>query len=141
MGTMAGPVHADLPLAMIATRDIGSAAAEALLKLDFQGKIARELLGPRDVSYLEIAKAVGAAIDKPNLGYKQAPGFILKPALMQMGMSANMVDLLLEMSESLNSGYMKPLEARSAQNTTPTTVETFIAEVFVPAYRGKAAKA
>jgi hypothetical protein len=60
---------------------------------------------------------------------------------MQTGMSANMADLLLEMSASLNSGYMRPQEARSPQNTTPTTIETFIAEVFVPAYRGKAAGA
>jgi hypothetical protein len=60
---------------------------------------------------------------------------------MQMGMSANMVDLLLEMCEALNSGFMKPLEPRSAKNTTPTTFELFTAEVFVPAYRGKAAGA
>jgi uncharacterized protein YbjT (DUF2867 family) len=141
MGTMAGPVRADLPLAMIATRDIGDVAAQALLQLDFKGTSSRELLGPRDVNYNEVAKIVGAAIGKPNLGYKQAPGFILKPALKQMGMSGSMVDLLLEMSDALNSGYMKPLETRSTQNTTPTTIEAFVTEVFVPAYRGKAARA
>jgi hypothetical protein len=56
-----------------------------------------------------------------------------------MGMSSNMVDLLLEMAESLNSGHMKMLQPRSPANSTPTTLETFVAEVFVPAYRGKAA--
>ncbi len=56
-------------------------------------------------------------------------------------MSSSMADLLLEMSDSLNSGYMKVLEPRSPKNTTPTTIETFVAEVFVPAYRGKAARA
>jgi hypothetical protein len=50
-----------------------------------------------------------------------------------------MVDLLLEMAESLNSGHMKMLQPRSPANSTPTTFETFVAEVFVPAYRGKAA--
>jgi uncharacterized protein YbjT (DUF2867 family) len=141
MGIMAGPLRPDLPLAMIATRDIGAAAADFLSKLDFSGKQSRELLGPRDVTYSEIAKVVGAAIGKPDLTYKQFSSAQLKPVLTQMGMSSNMVDLLLEMTDSLNSGYMKALEQRSPRNTTPTTIETFVAEVFVPAYRGKAARA
>jgi uncharacterized protein YbjT (DUF2867 family) len=138
-GVVAGPVRGDLPLPMIATRDIGTAAAEALLKLDFKGKHTRELQGPRDVTYNDVAKIVGAAIGKPDLKYMQMPATQLKPALTQMGMSSNMADLLLEMSESLNSGYMKMLEPRSPASSTPTTLETFVAEVFVPAYRGKAA--
>jgi uncharacterized protein YbjT (DUF2867 family) len=141
MGSMAGPVKEDLPLPMIATRDIGGAAADALLKLDFVRKSARELQGPRDVTYAEAAKIVGAAIGKPDLAYKQVPAPQLKPALMQMGMSASMADLLLEMADALNSGHMRVLELRSRANSTPTTLETFLAEVFVPAYRGKAAGA
>ena len=140
-GVVAGPVRPDLPLPLIATRDIGAAAAEALLKLDFNGKHTRELQGPRDVTYNDVAKIVGAAIGKPDLKYMQMPATQLKPALTQMGMSSNMADLLLEMSESLNSGYMKMLEPRSPANSTPTTLETFVAEVFVPTYRGKAAGA
>jgi uncharacterized protein YbjT (DUF2867 family) len=140
-GMIAGPVRPDLPLPMIATRDIGAAAADALLKLDFNGKHTRELQGPRDVAYNDVAKIVGAAIGKPDLKYMQMPATQLKPALTQMGMSSNMADLLLEMAESLNSGYMKMLEPRSPANSTPTTLETFAAEVFVPAYKGKAARA
>ena len=140
-GMVAGPLRPDLPLAMIATRDIGAFAAEALLKLDFQGKRTRELLGARDVTYAEVAKIVGAAIEKPGLAYMQLSAAQLKPALTQMGMSSSMADLLLEMSEALNSGYMRALEPRSPQNTTPTTLETFVAEYFVPAFRGRAARA
>jgi uncharacterized protein YbjT (DUF2867 family) len=141
LGYSAGPIRSDLALPLIATRDIGAFAAEALARHDFQGKHRRELLGARDVSYGQIAKVIGAAISKPDLSYRQLPAAQLKPALTQMGMSPNMADLLLEMSEALNSGHMRPLEPRSAQNTTPTTVETFVAEVFVPAYRVKAARA
>jgi uncharacterized protein YbjT (DUF2867 family) len=140
-GNLAGPVRPDLPLPMIATRDIGAVAAEALLKLDFEGKRPLELQGARDMTYVEVAKIVGAAIGKPDLAYKQLPAAQLKPALGQMGMSSNMADLSLEMADALNSGYMTPLEPRSQKNTTPTTLETFVAEVFVPAYRGKAARA
>jgi uncharacterized protein YbjT (DUF2867 family) len=138
-GVIAGPVRPDLALPLIATRDIGTAAAEALLKLDFNGRHTRELQGARDVTYNDVAKIVGAAIGKPDLKYMQMPAVQLKPALTQMGMSSNMVDLLLEMAESLNSGHMKMLQPRSPANSTPTTLETFVAEVFVPAYRGKAA--
>jgi uncharacterized protein YbjT (DUF2867 family) len=135
-GDMAGPVKGELPLPMIATRDIGAVAAEALLKLDFDEKRPRELQGARDISYVEAARIVGAAIGKPDLAYQQMPAEQLKPALLQMGMSPSMADLLLEMADALNSGYMKMLEPRSPQNTTPTTFETFVTDVFVPTYRG-----
>lgn len=141
LGFMATPVRADLGLPMIATRDIGAAAADLLTKLDFSGKQTRELLGARNVSYAEAAKVIGKAIGKPELTYRQVPGAQAKPAMMQLGMSESMVDLILEMCEALNSAHMKPLEPRSAQNTTPTTIETFAAEEFVPAYRGRAARA
>jgi uncharacterized protein YbjT (DUF2867 family) len=138
-GTMGGPLRGDLKVAMIATQDIGAAAAEALLKLDFSGKQARELLGQRDLSYQELGPIIGKAIGNPGLGYMQLGAAQLKPALVQMGMSSSMADLLLEMSEALNSGYMAPLEPRSAKNTTPTLIETFVAEQFVPQFTGKAA--
>lgn len=137
-GMMAGPLRADLRVAMIATRDIGEAAAELLLKLDFTGKQSRELLGQRDLTYSEVTSVIGKAIAKSNLAYLQLPAQQLKPNLVQMGMSSNMVDLLLEMAEALNSGHMVQLEPRSAQNTTPTSIETFVAEEFVPRFQAKA---
>jgi uncharacterized protein YbjT (DUF2867 family) len=141
MGSMAGPVKEDLPLPMIATRDIGAVAAEALLKLDFVRKSTHELQGPRDVTYVQVAKIVGAAIGKADLAYKHVPSAQLKPTLTQLGMSSNMADLLLEMAGALNSGHMKMLEPRSRANSTPTTLETFVAEIFLPFYRGKSAGA
>jgi uncharacterized protein YbjT (DUF2867 family) len=140
-GMMAGPVSADLALPMIATRDIGAAAAEALLALSFSGHQARELLGQRDITYSEVAKLAGAAIGKPGLAYTQLPSEMMIQAMTQMGISANMAGLLCEMSDSLNSGYMRALEPRTAVNTTPTSFETFVQEVFVPAFRGSAATA
>jgi len=140
-GIVGGPVRPDLLLPMIATRDIGAAAAELLLKTDFTGKQARELLGQRDVSYKDVARVIGKAIGKPDLAYAQMPREQVKPALTQMGMSPNMADLILEMADSLNSGYMVALEPRSPKNTTPTSIEAFISEVFVPRFQPKAASA
>jgi uncharacterized protein YbjT (DUF2867 family) len=140
-GVMGGPLRGDLKVPMIATQDIGATAAEALLKLDFTGKQARELLGQRDLSYQEAASIIGKAIGRPELPYMNLPAAQIKPALTQMGMSSNMADLLLEMSDSLNSGYMKALEPRSVANTTPTSFETFVAEQFVPRFNSKTAGA
>src|SRR6266446_277425 len=140
-GMMAGPVRADVPLPMIATKDIGVAAAEALLRLDFEGQKTQELLGPRDVTYTEAAKIIGTAIGNPGLAYMQLLDEQVIQAMTGMGISRNMAELLCEMSASLNNGYMKPLEPRSAKNTTPTTFETFVEEVFLPAFKGQAANA
>jgi uncharacterized protein YbjT (DUF2867 family) len=139
MGMAVGPLRSDLKLPMIATQDIGEAAANALLTLDFRQKQTRELLGQRDISMGNVAQIVGRAIGKPDLRYVQAPDEQVRPALIQIGMSSNMADLLLEMSAALNSGYMRALEPRSAQNTTRTSYETFVTEEFVPLYEGKSA--
>lgn len=136
MGMMAGPLRADLKVPMIATRDIGHYAAERLRLLDFSRQTTRELLGARDYTMSEAAAIIGAAVGKPGLKYVQAPDEQLRGAMMQMGMSANSVGLLLEMAAAMNSGHMRSLETRSDENTTPTSFEEFVAEVFVPAYRG-----
>ncbi len=141
MGMAVGPLRPDLKLPMIATQDIGEAAANALLSLDFRQKQTRELLGQRDISMSEAIQIIGRAIGKTDLRYVHAPDEQVRPALIELGMSPNMADLILEMSAALNSGYMRALEARSGQNTTPTSYETFVAEEFVPPYEGKSAAA
>jgi uncharacterized protein YbjT (DUF2867 family) len=140
-GMMAGPVRGNLALPMIAARDIGETAAAALLKLDFSGQQTRELLGQRDISYDEAARIVGVAIGRSNLAYQQLPPDQVVQAMSQMGISKHMAELICEMSDSLNAGRIQALEARTAANTTPTSYETFVQEVFLPAYRGKAATA
>jgi uncharacterized protein YbjT (DUF2867 family) len=123
MGVALGPLRPDLKLPMIASRDIGEVAANALLALDFEQKQTRELLGQRDLSMDEVADEQ------------------IRPALIQTGMSLNMADLILEMSAALNSGYMQALEARSETNTTPTSYETFVREELVPLYENESAAA
>jgi uncharacterized protein YbjT (DUF2867 family) len=138
-GSAIGPLRPDLKLPMIATRDIGAAAADALLSLGFQGKQTHELLGQRDLDYTEIATIIGKAIGKPNLGYVHAPDDQIRVAMVQSGMSEKFVGLILEMCGSLNSGHMRPLEPRTPRNTTPTRFEGFVAESFVPAYQQQTA--
>jgi len=139
MDCTSGPLRPDLKLPMIATRDIGAAAADALLQLAFRGKQTQELHGQRDLDYTEVTAIIATAIGKPNLKYVHLTDDQIRPALIQMGMSDNFASLLLEMTSALNSGYMRPLEPRTARNTTPTPFETFAAESFVSAYQRQAA--
>jgi len=141
MGMSLGPLRPDLKLSMIATEDVGVVAADALLRLDFHQKNTRELQGQRDLSMNEVAQIIGKAIGNPGLRYTQAPDDQVQAALIQLGMSSSMAALLLEMSAALNSGYMRALEPRSAENTTPTSYEAFAAEKFKPLYEGKSAAA
>lgn len=141
MGSLAGPVRANLKLPLIATQDIGAAAADALLRGDIRGKQTRELQGQRDLDYVEVASIIGKAIGKSGLGYVQAPDEQIKEGMVKMGMSANMAALIIEMAGALNSGHMRALEPRSATNTTPTTFESFVQEQFAPAYREQSAAA
>ena len=54
--------------------------------------------------------------------------------LLKMGLPEKTVKLIIEMWEGANAGLMVPQEARSAGNTTPTSLESFVSEVFVPTY-------
>jgi len=138
-GAAVGPVKPDLKLPMIASRDIGAAAAEILLRLDFQGKHTQELLGQRDITYNEATAIIAKAIGKPDLKYVQAPDDQVRAAMVQMGMSENVANGILELASAVNSGHIKALESRTPGNSTPTSYETFVAEEFVPAYQQKAA--
>jgi uncharacterized protein YbjT (DUF2867 family) len=141
MGMLPGPLPADERHAMIACRDIGAYAAERLHARDFSGSSVQELHGQRDISMKEVAAVLGNAIGKPKLGYMQVPFMMLEPALVQTGLQKSTVALMIEMWKSMNSGALKFHEPRNAKNTTPTSIEAFVAEVFAPAYLSVAAKA
>jgi uncharacterized protein YbjT (DUF2867 family) len=141
MGMLPGPAPADTPQAMIAARDIGAYAAERLRARDFSGSSVQELHGQRDVTMKEVASIIGNAIGKPKLGYMQVPFMMLEPALAQTGLQKNTAALLIEMWKSMNAGTLKLHEPRNAKNTTATSIETFVTEIFAPAYSSMAAKA
>jgi uncharacterized protein YbjT (DUF2867 family) len=134
MGITAGPLRADLQIPIIATRDIGVRAAEELERLDFHGQQTPELLGQRDLTMTEAAAIIGKAIGRPGLTYTQLPDEQVREAMMQLGLSRNVADLLIEMTHAMNSGHMRALEPRSPKNTTPTSYETFVQEEFVPLF-------
>src|SRR5258707_737765 len=129
MGFAAGPIRPEVKFPSIAAHDIGAFAGDALARLDFAGQQVQELHGQRDLSYGEITSIIGKAIGKPDLNYVTlTPEQFRETLIKYVGMSESSANLLTEMVESMDSGYLHPLEPRSARNTTPTSYETFVAE-------------
>lgn len=141
LGSLPGAAPGHVALPWIATKDIGAYAATRLAARDFSGNSVQEISGPRDVSWKELASIVGKAIGKPGLGYMQVPFLMLEPAFAQMGIPKKAAALMVELLKAMNAGILDRQQPRTAANTTSTTMEEFVAEVFVPAYNAKTSAA
>ena len=141
MGLVGNALLPDLKIPMAATRDVGDYAAQRLLHLDFSGKQTRELLGERDLSMTEATAVIARGIGKPDLRYQQFPYEQVQQVLTQLGVPPKGAAMYIEMYKAINAGVLVPLEPRSRDNTTPTSFERFVQDVFVAAYHGKAPSA
>src|ERR1700740_2750781 len=138
IGRIAHALLPDVKLPMIATRDVGDYAAQRLVDLDFSGKQTRELLGERDLSMTEATAVIARGIGKPDLRYEQFPYDQVQQVLTQMGIPPKGAALYMEMYKAINAGVVAPQEPRSPENSTPTSFEQFVQDVFAAAYHGKA---
>jgi uncharacterized protein YbjT (DUF2867 family) len=141
MGLFGNALAPDTKLPMVATRDVGNYAAQRLLDLDFSGKQTREVLGERDLTMTETTAVIARRIGKPDLRYQQFPYDQVQQALMQLGVPPKGAAMYIEMYKAINAGALVPLEPRSRENTTPTSIERFVQDVFAPAYQRKATSA
>ena len=141
MGLVGNALLPDVKLPMVATRDVGDYAAQRLLQLDFSGKQTRELLGERDLSMTEATAVIGRGIGKPDLRYQQFPYDQVQQVLTDLGVPPKGAAMYIEMYKAINAGVLVPQKPRSPENTTPTSFEQFVQDVFAPAYHGTAASA
>jgi uncharacterized protein YbjT (DUF2867 family) len=137
-GIAGSAVRGDLKMAMIATKDIAEYAAERLTKRDFTGSTVHYLLGDRDLTLTEAASVIGSKISNPGLPYVMLPYDEAEKAMIAMGLSPDMSRTYVEMARAFNEGTIKA-EKRTKENTTPTSIESFCDEVFVPAFTHKKA--
>jgi len=87
----------------------------------------KDLLGQRDVSMNEAAEIIGKKIDKPDLKYVQFSYEDTEKAMVDMGFSADVAWLFIEMSKAFNQELINT--SRTQENTTNMPLEEF-AEVF-----------
>jgi uncharacterized protein YbjT (DUF2867 family) len=138
-GIIGSAIRGDIKLPMIATKDIAAAAAERLLKKDFSGSAIRELLGQRDLSMIEATSVIGKKLNKSGLTYIMFAADDAEKGMVSAGLSPDMSRLYVEMSTAFNEGRITRAVKRTAQNTTPTSLEEFCDERFVPLYKEKKA--
>ena len=89
----------------------------------------------------EATAVIARGIGKPDLRYVQFPYDQVQQVLEQMGMTPKKAAVYIEMFKAINTGVLVPQEPRSRENTTPTSFEQFVQDVFAPAYHGKATTA
>jgi uncharacterized protein YbjT (DUF2867 family) len=123
MNIMGSAIQKDMKISMIATQDIADFAAERLMKKDFSGMPVIDLLGQRDLSMNEAAEIIGRKIDMPGLRYVQFSYEETEKAMVDMGFSADVAGLFVEMSKAFNEGLIDT--PRTRENTTKTPFEDF----------------
>lgn len=137
-GVTGSAIRGDLKIAMIATKDIAAYAAERLTKRDFTGSSVHYLLGERDLTLTAASGIIGSKISKPGLSYIMFPYHESEKAMVAMGLSPDMSRTYVEMARAFNERKIKA-EKRTKENTTPTAIESFCDEVFVPEFMQKKA--
>ncbi|MDH3198298.1 MAG: NAD(P)H-binding protein [Candidatus Krumholzibacteria bacterium] len=134
-GMNGSAVAGDVPIAMVAARDISEVAAKALRARGFKGFSFHEILGPREVMMAEATKIIGKRVGKPGVEYVQFPYEDSQKAMVGMGISESLASLYVEMGRAFNERKVHSLQGRNAQTTTRTRLEDF-AEVLAKAYEG-----
>jgi uncharacterized protein YbjT (DUF2867 family) len=135
MGINGGHIRGDLPIAMIAARDVARVAAEHMLGRDFSGKSVHDLLGPQDISMADATRIIGEKIGKPDLKYIHFSRKDYISGLVEAGLTNNMAQLLAEMSAGINEGLFAVGRVRTPEMVTPTKFEAF-ADLFARIYGG-----
>jgi uncharacterized protein YbjT (DUF2867 family) len=93
---------ADKAIPMVATRDIGLAAARLLAERASDKRVI-ELAGPREYSPRDVAAALGRIVGKPIVA-QQEPEEAMVGALMGAGMNAEWARLFKELTHGVNTG-------------------------------------
>ena len=84
---------------------------------------------------LEVAAIIGKAIQHPGLTYVQDAKERTRRELLALNFSEHIIQPILEVADAMNTGHIQMLEPRSAENSTPTSYESFACETLLPLYK------
>ncbi len=131
LGRISLPVSGAKRFPMIATRDIGAVAAQRLTDREWSGHSVRELHGPADLSHNEVAAVLTRALGR-KIAYVECDRAKMRDVLLDNAVSENAADLMLEMYDAAETGRLRPIQPRSAETTTPTTLLECVHNVILP---------
>lgn len=114
-------IDPDVALPMVATADVGDAAAAALRDPDAVG--VRELLGPEDLTLPDAVARLGAVLGHPGLRYERPQEEVMRSVLVEVGLPPDLADENLAMNAAFNARTVRSLAGRGPATSTPTTLE------------------
>jgi uncharacterized protein YbjT (DUF2867 family) len=117
---------------MVATRDIGDAAADALLDGSWTGHLVRPVQGPAEYTFAEIAQWISAEIGR-DVRYVTVDREAVRGALLGAGATAAVADDLSLLYVGL-AAHADDHEPRGS-HVSPTTMQEFVRTVIAPAVR------
>ncbi len=130
-GRISLPLYGTTRYPMIATRDIGRAAAQRLCDQNWTGRYVRELHGPVDLSYDEVATILSEALGR-QIAYMKCDRREMRQVLIDNAVSENAADLMIEMYDAIETGKLRPMQPRTSETTTATTLAEFARDVMLP---------
>ena len=125
------PAKPDKKLPLVATQDIAASGAKLLLDPSWTGQGGLAVLGPEDLSFDELAAIMTEVLGKP-IRFQPVSGNAYKAQLLQYGANEVFAQGIVDMMAAKDQG-MDNLEARTAENTTPTSFRQWCEEVLKPA--------
>lgn len=134
MNKFYGTIPGDIPMGMVATRDIAARAAFLLMNPEFTSHNIEYLLGERDLNFDDVARILGQAIKKTDLEYVEIPPQEMKNYLIGAGLSEDWADSINEMSTAFTNGTIAGTLQRDKMNTTATSIEEFAKTTFLDEY-------
>lgn len=120
----------DTRMPVVATRDIGDVAARWLLDAGWSGHQVIGVHGPADLTLDEAATAIGAALGR-EVRYVGVSQEDARQGLLSAGASEHVADEYSRLFTALDQNAADH-EPRTADTTTPTTVEAWAREVLRP---------
>lgn len=129
-----GTIPGEAPIDMVATTDIAARAAFLLMNPTFTGHNVEYVLGQRTITFNEAIRAIGRAIEKPDLEYVEVPEKEMFNYLIGAGLSKNVADAMNELSRAAGNGTLIATVGRDKLNTTATSIEDFARTTFKEAY-------
>lgn len=131
-GAVYYPFPGDVSFPMIATRDIGDAVAQLLLKTEWSGHQIRGLHGPADLTFENAARILSESIGKPVRHVQITPEQAYQ-AYLGFGASPGFAKSYVEMYQTLSQPN-SVAEPRTPETTTKTTLREWSDTVLRPLF-------
>lgn len=130
-GQLFGVLPPEKKYPLVAAQDVGGVAAKWLADSTWNGHHVRGVHGPEDLSAIDQVAILSRVLNRP-IRYQQIPAEALRENFLKRGATPSVADAYFELFKSFAQTDYRPSELRSAETTTPTTLESFVRGSLLP---------